>query len=440
MIAKLLSRFLDGARYAERYSSIVTVLVLLVLIPFAFLWTGQQFLQVSIERAERIEKDAVGALHDAFMILLKHSDDASSLAELVAAREGSPANDIVVRIATVDGQNDILVSEGAPSYDQYRDQLRAALMRIDETLIFTETKDGTRHWIGVRAVGDDAGVARYVILTDTDMGQLDSVFAAKVRAAYMMLGLVVGLILLVLWRQVRMIDYTRMYRDLKAAHDTMSLFINMTAHELRTPLTAIKWSANLITDDPSKSREYATEIQKVSDNLIMMINDLLDLARIQSGKMTFQKVEVDLADVVVRAVTMLRPIASERSLVLATDVSLDRRHTVIGDDARLMQVLTNVVSNALKYTKEGTVTVALEKAKGRYEIRVKDTGMGISAEDQKRLFAPYFRVTSPDMEKTTGTGLGMWITKRMIEEMGGTIDVESIKGVGTHIVMTFKAA
>jgi signal transduction histidine kinase len=156
--------------------------------------------------------------------------------------------------------------------------------------------------------------------------------------------------------------------------------------------------------------------------------------------MLFKKTEVDLADIVVRVVTLLRPIATERSLILATDVSLDRRHTVLGDDARLMQVLTNVISNALKYTKEGTITVALEKARGRYEIRVKDTGMGISADDQKRLFAPYFRVASPDMDTTTGTGLGMWITKRMIEEMEGTIDVESIKGVGTHIVMTFKAA
>ncbi len=99
-----------------------------------------------------------------------------------------------------------------------------------------------------------------------------------------------------------------------------------------------------------------------------------------------------------------------------------------------------MVSNALKYTKTGTITVALEKVKGRYEIRVKDTGMGISAEDQRRLFAPYFRVASPDVDRTTGTGLGMWITKRMIEEMGGSIDVESIKGVGTHIVISFPVA
>jgi signal transduction histidine kinase len=102
-----------------------------------------------------------------------------------------------------------------------------------------------------------------------------------------------------------------------------------------------------------------------------------------------------------------------------------------------LQILTNVVSNSLKYTPQGVVELQCSQ-QGKYvEIIVKDTGTGISAEDQKKLFAPFVRVGGVDQTVTTGTGLGMWITKQLVEILGGDIGVESIKGVGTHVVITF---
>ncbi len=107
-----------------------------------------------------------------------------------------------------------------------------------------------------------------------------------------------------------------------------------------------------------------------------------------------------------------------------------------GDAKRLHQVLTNLVSNAIKYTPEGSITLSIESKTAYVEVRVQDTGMGISSEDQKKLFAPFFRVASTDVSKITGSGLGMWIAKELVELMGGKIGVESIKGVGTHIVLS----
>jgi signal transduction histidine kinase len=98
------------------------------------------------------------------------------------------------------------------------------------------------------------------------------------------------------------------------------------------------------------------------------------------------------------------------------------------------------VSNAIKYTQNGAIELSIEEKSAYIEVRVKDTGMGISAEDQKKLFAPFFRVANEDVSKITGTGLGMWITKQLIELMGATIGVESIKGVGTHIVISIPKA
>jgi two-component system sensor histidine kinase EvgS len=220
----------------------------------------------------------------------------------------------------------------------------------------------------------------------------------------------------------------------------MSLFVNMTAHELRTPLTAIKGYASMIREDDtvaSTHRSYAERIEESSNALITLISDLLDLARLQSGKLSFATERIDMVEVLLSTIELVRPLAQAKGLGLKTDFAHEVSHTVNADKKRMTQVFTNILSNSIKYTKEGNVTIGVNQVSKRLEIRVKDTGMGISADDQKRLFAPYFRVASVDVEKTTGTGLGMWITKRMIEEMGGTIDVESIKGVGTHIVLTF---
>ena len=105
----------------------------------------------------------------------------------------------------------------------------------------------------------------------------------------------------------------------------------------------------------------------------------------------------------------------------------------------LTQILTNLINNAIKYTAEGTIEIAVIEVRKAVEIRIKDTGFGMSAEDQTRLFAPFMRVGGGSQIKNiTGSGLGMWLTKLMTEKLGGTIGVESIKGVGTHVVLRFK--
>jgi signal transduction histidine kinase len=294
--------------------------------------------------------------------------------------------------------------------------------------------------VGVRAVAPQGGVPTLFVVTDTSMAALDQYLAEKISAAYGSLFVVLVLILALLWRQVRLVDYARLYGELQKAHETMSLFVNMTAHELRTPLTAITGYASMVREDETaaaKHRDYAKRIEDSSNTLITLISDLLDLARLQSGKLSFSPERIDMVEVFLRTIELVRPLSSAKGLSLKTDFPHDVPLLVHVDKKRMEQVCINILSNSIKYTKEGNVTVAMTHTAKTIEIRVKDTGMGIGADDQKRLFAPYFRVASVDVEKTTGTGLGMWITKRMIEEMGGTIDVESIKGVGTHIVLTF---
>jgi two-component system sensor histidine kinase EvgS len=147
--------------------------------------------------------------------------------------------------------------------------------------------------------------------------------------------------------------------------------------------------------------------------------------------------ECDLSQTILEVIEELRVSADEKGITLSTSGAASP-HRILADGKRLHQALTNLVSNAIKYTQHGGIEVALEEKPAAVEIRVKDSGMGISAEDQKQLFAPFFRVANDDVSKITGTGLGMWITKELIELMDGKIGVESIRGVGTHVVIQLK--
>lgn len=442
MITTYVEYFKQGVRHLASHQQLIFALALLFIIPLAFLWTGQQFLAVSEYNLERVEKDRVGMLHDAFSILL--NTDISRDDVLRHMQQIVSENPDIIRFSIFEPtQNGFttFVSIGEDfNPDQYSDIIRLSTVRSDESILFVEYIAGARHWIGVRTVVDAVGLPQYFIVTDVSMEALDSILTNKVHAAYLSLVFVILLILILLWRQVRLIDYSRLYSELKDAHATMSLFVNMTAHELRTPLTVIKGYASMLRENSALTPaqdSYTEKIEISAESLIVLISDLLDLASLQAGKLQFADEDVDLSEVILTTTTFLQPLARKNTLRLKTDVITAPDCTIRGDRKRLQQVFTNIISNSLKYTKEGTITVTLQKTSHGFEIRVKDTGVGISAEDQKRLFAPYFRVANPDASKITGTGLGMWITKRMIEEMHGVIDVESIKGVGTHIVVTF---
>jgi signal transduction histidine kinase len=183
------------------------------------------------------------------------------------------------------------------------------------------------------------------------------------------------------------------------------------------------------------SREQSHRIADSAERLILIVNDLLDVARIQSGKLSLNLSQAPVSAIVANVIADMQVVASKKGTSLQVQPQ-GTQYEAYGDANRLQQALINIVSNAIKYTEKGNIQVVLQETRTKIVIRVQDTGMGISSEDQKELFAPFFRVAGETMSTITGTGLGMWITKQFIEMMGGSIGVESIKGVGTHVVVT----
>jgi PAS domain S-box-containing protein len=226
-------------------------------------------------------------------------------------------------------------------------------------------------------------------------------------------------------------------RRVQEANRLKSEFLANMSHELRTPLNGIIGFAQLMHDEKvgpvsADHKEYLGDILASSRHLLQLINDVLDLAKVESGKLEFVPEPIDVAKLLGEVRDIVRTMAAQKHIQLQTDVdpALDG---VQADPGKLKQVLYNYVSNALKFTPDGGRVVVRIGPEGadRFRIEVEDTGIGIAAEDVGRLFAEFVQLDASAAKKYPGTGLGLALTKRLVEAQGGEVGVESVRGEGS---------
>ena len=227
----------------------------------------------------------------------------------------------------------------------------------------------------------------------------------------------------------------RLYRQLEEASRHKSEFLANTSHELRTPLNAILGYTELIQDNiygevPEKIREILERVQSNGRHLLGLINDVLDLSKIEAGQLTLSITDYSIREVVQTVVAAAESLAAEKNLMLRAEIA-DDLPPGQADERRVTQALLNLVGNAIKFTEAGEVAVQAAAVDGIYQIAVADTGPGIAAEDQERIFEEFQQVDSSSTRKKGGTGLGLSISKRIIELHGGRIWVESELGRGS---------
>ena len=232
-------------------------------------------------------------------------------------------------------------------------------------------------------------------------------------------------------------------RDQKAAADlanrAKSVFLSTMSHEMRTPMNAILGMADLLSESPlnPKQRDYVRIFQKAGANLLRLINDILDLSKVESGHFELESVDFDLGALLERTVEMMTPQARERGLDLRLEVSPDVTLGLVGDANRLRQVLMNLLGNALKFTPRGSVSLRVETGDpGWLRFNVVDTGIGIAASKVEMIFESFTQADSSTTRKYGGTGLGLSISKGLVELMGGRIGCVSEVGKGSSFFFT----
>ncbi|HLW47270.1 MAG TPA: ATP-binding protein [bacterium] len=226
-----------------------------------------------------------------------------------------------------------------------------------------------------------------------------------------------------------------LYRQLETASRHKSEFLANMSHELRTPLNAILGYTELITDNiygevPAKIRDVLERVQTSGRHLLRLINDVLDLAKIEAGQFTLSMEQYSVGDVAQSVVAAVEPLAAEKKVALTTAIPSDLPRGT-GDERRITQVFLNLVGNAIKFTEAGEVKVQVAEVDSMFHVSVADTGPGIPEADQQRIFEEFQQADSSSTRSKGGTGLGLSIAKRIIEMHGGRLWVQSTVGKGS---------
>ena len=231
-------------------------------------------------------------------------------------------------------------------------------------------------------------------------------------------------------------------QTIQEANRLKTEFVSMVSHELRTPLTSIQGYAELLLEDEQvaeEQRESLTLVKKNADRLLTLINDLLDLSRMEAGRLDLHRTRLDLARLIPEVAGSLRPLLEAKRQRLRLDLG-ESLPAVWADADRITQILTNLIANAHKYTLvDGSITVAARRNNGFVRVEVSDNGIGLSPEEQAQLFTKFFRAQDRSAQAVGGTGLGLVITRLLVELHGGQITVSSAPGQGSTFSFSLPA-
>lgn len=421
-----------------------TIFVAIVIL-LAFWFLASRFITIAQDAQDRLIDIRVGSIQDAYAEFVpEHVDDREFLEKSIfnIVSVNPTIIDFKILKTDEDGENRVVASMnkneiGSEVNAKYNILLNDARSLPESS--FTLREGGTERLFNtVRAYTDDSGEVIGYILTTQTLSEADQKISDSIQNSILIFIVIVVFVMALFLRHARIIDYVSLYKKLQSIDQLKDDFISMASHELRTPLTVIRGYAEYLHEDKKITGESKENVEKIdisAKQLDLLIADMLDVSRIEQGRMKFEMANVDPKDIVMEVVDSLKFNAKDKGLDLSTEI--ESSSTIYTDSGRLKQVLVNIIGNALKYTKEGEVKVRLFVEKGVLNIRVSDTGIGMDSETQQKLFHKFYRAKSKDMENVRGTGLGLWITKKLVENMNGQISVESIKGVGTHFVISF---
>lgn len=434
--------FQSGVAFIRENPRILYSFVLLVFVPAAFFFNTYRLVSGMEQAIDRItQRKAVLAERIINSIATEKLPDTAALQRSLEGVVGDRSE--ILSLAILIPENDlsrfrVLASSESESIDQTTENIQYLLAwNKPEGIAFLDRDTDGRFWRITRSLSDTNGTKVGLVTMAFSLRDSDALIESTVNHSYLILVITVLVVLLLVSNQARLFGYVLTLNKLKEVDAMKDNLVSMASHELRSPLTAIKGYLELLDDKhlnlDEESKKYFENISHSVGRLNTLVKDMLEVSRLEGNRVPLTITTFDPRPSIHQTIEELRSQAIQKGLALNI---LDLEERMVSADAdRVREILVNLVGNAIKYTEKGKVEVSSKVVGKEYLITVADTGFGISASDQKRLFQKFSRIQNAQTKSITGTGLGLWITLELAERMGGSITVESIEGVGSHFTL-----
>ena len=307
----------------------------------------------------------------------------------------------------------------------------------------SDGKNNYRYWLVVMPLKDLDGQKQALLSMRLSADVIDTIMAVVLGRSYWVLLLTIAFIILLLLVNSRLFEYSILYNKIKEVDAMKDEFISMASHELRTPVTVIRGYATLMLEQAQtlgvnkEAKEYLSIIDISSERLNGLIEDLLNVSRIEQGRLKMDVKDMEVWPLVEETIKEMKIQADTKGLALSCIMEPNTKSLISADKDRLKQVLINIIGNSIKYTPSGSVELKALNRDNNLVLMIKDTGIGMTAKQREHLFEKFYRVKTKKTEDIVGTGLGLWITKQIIELMKGTIMIDSMENVGTQVTLEF---
>ena len=282
-----------------------------------------------------------------------------------------------------------------------------------------------------------------LISLSLSLKQADELIASSIYRSYLIVLAVIVLSLSLIIQHTRLFGYVSLSKRLQEVDKMKDSFIRMATHELQSPITNVRAYVEVLEEEiqgslDKKQKEYLKRIKISAKNLSILISDILEVSRIEQGRLDFTSRKLSPIKVIEETVAELKIKAEQKKLKLVFK-GKEEPYLINVNLNRFKQIIVNLIVNSIKYTPKGKIEITAEanKKRGKYIISVSDSGLGISAEAQKQLFEKFYRVKTKETADVPGTGLGLWVTKQLCEKMKGEIFVESMEGAGSKFTISF---
>ncbi|MFA5052436.1 MAG: HAMP domain-containing sensor histidine kinase [Patescibacteria group bacterium] len=304
-----------------------------------------------------------------------------------------------------------------------------------------------RYWVVVKPVSDALGQKVALVSVKLSSKIIDDLSRQLFNRSLIVLIASILVIVLLLINNTKLFQYATLANKLREVDQMKDEFISMTSHELRAPITGIRGYLAMIGDGsfgqlPPDAHDKVQLVLTETNRLRDLVEDLLDVSRIEQDRIKLDILSIPVKSIFENMVNTFCRQAEGKKLKLLAELP-DQSVNVLADYNKLTQIMVNLVSNAIKYTPQGSVTISATRTDDKrpmVKIKVTDTGMGMSAKNREKLFQKFYRIRNEQTDKIIGTGLGLWITKALVMRMKGEIYVDSIEGKGTEFTVLLPAA